>query len=36
MPSREVTPVIWLDLGYTNSEILSKLCPQEKPPLLSG
>jgi hypothetical protein len=36
MPAREATPIIWLDLRCTNSEILGKLCPQGKPPLLSG
>ena len=36
MPSREATPLIWIDLGCTDSKILSKLCPQVKPPLLSG
>jgi hypothetical protein len=34
MPSREATPLIWLDLRCTNSEIHSKLCPQGKPPPL--
>jgi hypothetical protein len=35
MPSREVTPLIWLDLRCTDSKILSKLCLKRSHPSFS-